>query len=447
MTPRAKGALFAIAFTAMALVGLGVRHEVDRRASSTSTSTSTTARLPPGANYESALAEVKKKRKVAEIMADASPGSWSRRAAVASLQMGYAQLSGDYEGYYAADRSLAEAFEAARAGVDDENVGPLLLKAQLSYELHRLQPALDALRAPEKQAEFFHDDKQMSEILSLRGAITFALGRYQEGIAMLRRSIELDPSPGHEQRLAIALAKVGGYEEATRIFDETEPKAGSPRGHAWIEMQRGLMARDLGRREDARRHFEKACALFPGYWQAEEHLAELDADDGRRDRATASYRALVTKTGDPEFMDALARLVADREPEEARRLVERSNAIYEERLRKLPEASYGHALEHYLRMVPDPTRAVAIAEKNRDLRPNGEARTRLAQAYLRAGRAREASEEMRKVLASEWKHAESFATAAIALRRVGDEEGAQRAEHEALALNPYAMQEIEWLAR
>jgi tetratricopeptide (TPR) repeat protein len=285
----------------------------------------------------------------------------------------------------------------------------------------------------------------MSEILSLRGAITFALGQYKEGLAMLRRSIELDPSPGHKQRLAIALAKVGGHEEATRIFDETEPKAGSPHGHAWIEMQRGLMARDLGKREDARRHLEKACALFPGFWQAEEHLAELDADDGRKDRATASYRALVAKTGDPEFMDALARLVADREPEQAQQLVERSNALYEERLQRLPEASYGHALEHYLRMVADPSRAVAIAEKNRDLRPNGEARTRLAQAYLRAGRVREASAEMRKVLASDWTHAESFATAAIAFRRAGDEKAAKDAEDRATGLNRFAMEEIDWL--
>jgi hypothetical protein len=101
----------------MALIGLGVRRKLDHAKAPAATAAATaTAKptLPPGATYESALAEVKKKRKLAEIMADASPGSWSRRAVVASLQMGYAQLSGDYEGYYAADRSLAEAVEGAR---------------------------------------------------------------------------------------------------------------------------------------------------------------------------------------------------------------------------------------------------------------------------------------------------------------------------------------------
>jgi hypothetical protein len=38
--------------------------------------------------------------------------------------------------------------------------------------------------------------------------------------------------------------------------------------------------------------------------------------------------------------------------------------------------------------------AVSLAEKNRDLRPNGEARTKLARAYLRAGRYAEARAEL-----------------------------------------------------
>jgi Flp pilus assembly protein TadD len=157
------------------------------------------------------------------------------------------------------------------------------------------------------------------------------------------------------------------------------------------------------------------------------------------DRAIAAYRALVAQTNDPEFMDALAALTGDRS------LSERSNAIYEERLVKLPEASYGHALEHFLEFSVDAKRAVEVAQKNVALRPNGEARTRLAQAFVRAGRITEARAEIAKVLASQWVSAESIATAAIAARLAHDEATATKLETEAKAINPHALEELDWL--
>ncbi len=392
-------------------------------------------------SYGAAVAELAKKKKLAEVMADAVPGAWSRRAQAAAVELGYAQLTGDYDAYAAADRSLAEAFRVARASIDDESVGPLLLRAQLSYELHRLGPALDSLRALERQQAYFHDPRMAAEIASLRGAALFARGDYDAGIAEMRRSIELDPSAGHQQRLALALAKIGGEDEARRIFDATETASAAPRALAWLELTRAKLDREHGRRAEMRRHLENARALFPGSWPSEELYAELDADEGHVERAIAAYRRLIETTGDPEFMDALARLVPDRE--EAARLSARSEAIYRHRLAILPEASYGHALEHYLRMAPDPARAVEIAEKNRDLRPNGEAWTRLAQAYLRAGRIKDACAAIERAVTSKWVSGESYATAAIAFRRAGRDAAAM--EQKALAENPLAFDYLAWL--
>lgn len=444
-----RGAVLALAFFMIALGGLSLRRAAPKTATSAAKNTAAVG------SYDAAVIESKRQRKLAETMANASPGSWSRRAAAASTEMGYAQLTGDYEGYYAADQSLDEAFRAAKAGgLDSDAVGPNLLKAQLSYELHRLRPALAALRAPAAQAEFFHDQKQLAEITSLRGAITFQLGAYEEGEALLRESIALDPTPGHKQRLAIALAKIGGEDEANRIFEETSENKKSERSLAWVELQRAKMALEHGDRKAGRRHLQNANVLFPGFWQTEEHLAELDAEEGHTDRAIESYGKLVEKTHDPEFMDALANLIASRSPEEARQLRVRSNALYEDRLARLPEASYGHALEHFL-MAPawatasmgnDPARTCEIAEKNRDLRPNGEAQTRLAQAYVKAGRIREALATITLVTASKWRSAESFATAAIIFRLAGDDERARAMEQAAITINPHAMSEIDWLA-
>jgi tetratricopeptide (TPR) repeat protein len=431
-----KWVLGAIAVLALVVAGFSIRHAVARHAPPELT--------PAQGTFDEAALELSKRRKLAHVMADAAPGSWSRRAQSATAELAYAELTGDYDAYAAADQELREAFRVARSSIDDESVGPLLLKAQLSYELHRLPDALASLRAPEHQAQFFHNQKLLGEITSLRGAVKFQLGDYEEGLSTLRASVDLDGSAGHRQRLAIALAKVGGDDEATRIFDETEREATAPRARAWIALQRAQLDLARGRRAEGRRRLELARALFPGFWQTEEHLAELDAEEGHTARATSAYRALVERTNDPEFMDALANLVADSDPGEARRLLERSNALYEDRLVRLPEASYGHALEHFLRMVPDPTRAVDVAEKNCALRPNGEARTRLAQAYVRAGRLADARTEILKVTSSAWVSAETFATAARVLGALGDPAAAAM-EAKARALNPYAMEEIAWL--
>ncbi len=398
----------------------------------------------PPQTYDEAVAELALARRTAEALADAAPGSWTRRAKAVTAQLSYAQLTGDYDAYAAAVGSLDESFRVARRSLDHEAVGPLMLKAQLSYELHRMQDALDSLSVPARQAAEFNDKKQLSDVESLRGAVTFAMGNYADGLAMLERSVELEPTAAHKQRLALALAKVGRDDEASRLFDATDAAAG-PRSQAWAALQRGLMHLEHGRRADARRHFEAAVRLFPGGFQAEEHLAELDADEGRDAEAIAAYRTLVQRTNDPEFMDALARLLASRAPSEAEALRERASDLYEQRLGKLPEATYGHALEHFLRMVDDPKRAVMIAQKNRDLRPDGEASTRLAQAYIRAGRFGEAKAELDKVLQTPWTHAETWATAAVAYRLTGDREGAAKLEAKAAARNPHAKEEIAWL--
>ncbi|MFO0680262.1 MAG: hypothetical protein U0169_27310 [Polyangiaceae bacterium] len=400
---------------------------------------------PAPVTYESAVKELGARRAQAEKMATLGERVGSRWAAAANVEMTYARLTGDYDAYARADSSLAEAFRLARTYVDDDGVGPLLLKAQLDYELHRLRPALAALDVPEKSATFFGDTAKLAEIAALRGAITFSLGEYDAGIALLRKAVSLGSNPSHSQRLALALDRVGETDEAMRLFEASERTIAEPRARAWIALQRGRMAFERGRRADARRHYETARALFPGFWQVDEHLAELDALEGHTERAVASYRSLVARTDDPEFMDALAELVKSSAPEEAARLAERSRELYEKRLRTLPEASYGHALEHFLRHERDGARALDIATKNVALRPDGEARTRLAQAYVRVGRLAEAKAEIRAVTSSRWQSAASWATSALVHRRLGDVAEAETSERRAVAMHPFAMAELDWL--
>ena len=449
MRTRARqGALVLLALAVVATLGvLVVRRARTIGPGAVRAMATTPTKATRGATYDSALEELRARRRQAEVLSGSSPESFSRYAQAAGYQLDYGQLTGDYDGYEAAQRSLDEAFAAARrrdsAGAD---TGPFLLQAQLDYTLHRFDKTMADLGAPEREATFFHDTPLLAEVKALRGAATFARGQYAEGLALLREAKALDDNASHAQRLALALAKVGAEDEAVRLFDDVEGSVATPRGRAWLSLQRGLLDLHRGRRASARQRLERARAFFPGFWLVEEHIAELDADEGRSDEATAGYRSLVARTGDPEFMDALARLVERNSPEEARALVARSSAIYEERLKRLPEASYGHALEHYLRMDPEPARAVAIAEKNRTIRPDGEARTRLAQAYLRAGRSADARAEIDRVIATSWSSGETWATAALVFGACGDAAASTEASAKAKAIDPFASESVAWLA-
>jgi tetratricopeptide (TPR) repeat protein len=448
-------AVVVAAAAAVAVAGLaGLAGVANRPAPSSARAA--VARVPDmaePATYDAAVRILAERRALAETLADGSPESSSRHAQAAGYQLDVGQLTGDYGAYAAAERSLADAFTiAARRGGSGAgptiSVGPHLLRAQLRSTLHRFREATADLVAPTAEAEFFHDSTLAAETKALAGAAAFHTGAYDEGVALLREALALDPArPGHAQRLALSLAKIGGEDEALRLLDSAESKVRAPRGKAWLTLQRALIDLDHGRPGRARERLVHAQATFPGWWLVDEKLAELDAAEGRTDEATVAYRSLVARTRDPEFMDALARLLVDREPERARALAAEAHALYEERLVQLPEASYGHALEHLLRRGDDPRRTVDIAEKNRDLRPDGEARTRLAQAYMAAKRVKDAEVEMRAVVGSRWATAESFATAAWVFERSGDLAAAARSRARARELDPRADERIAWMVR
>ena len=119
-------------------------------------------------------------------------------------------------------------------------------------------------------------------------------------------------------------------------------------------------------------------------------MAEIVALRGETARAVPLYEDLVQRTGNPEFMDALARLHRDAGREdEAAAWIARADRAHRDNLARFPEAAGGHALDHYLELGNDPDFAVELAERDFSLRPNEAARARLATAYRNAGRVAE----------------------------------------------------------
>ncbi|HET6582047.1 MAG TPA: hypothetical protein VFG69_01345, partial [Nannocystaceae bacterium] len=184
--------------------------------------------------------------------------------------------------------------------------------------------------------------------------------------------------------LAHHAAKTGAVDRADELYAEALGLAEERQTAAWLELQRGLLDLERDRLDEAAAHYRAAAARFSGWWLVDEHLAEIDAKQGKRDSAIAAYRELVVRTGNPEFMDALAELLITDTPQEATQWRARARAEYERRLARFPAATYGHALEHFLAAPDGAAKSLELARANQRVRPGPDADALLARAEARA---------------------------------------------------------------
>jgi tetratricopeptide (TPR) repeat protein len=186
----------------------------------------------------------------------------------------------------------------------------------------------------------------------------------------------------------------GAEREYRRALEMYHGRHAYPR--AWIHLQLGLIDLDAGRLVEALAHYEDGAARFGGWWLIDEHIAEIHALQGQTAEAELRYRDLVERTGNPEFMDALANILAGTgRTDEADALIARARGIHEARLVRFPEAAYGHALDFYLEHEPGGPRTLDLARRNFELRPNAESRAQLERAIERAGVSADRAEPVR----------------------------------------------------
>lgn len=394
-----------------------------------------------GRGYVEAVAELDSALTAYRREAVKQPTSWSPWVGAAEACIGRAELTGDWRDFARAESLFERAFAVAAPGA-----GPFLARAQLHLTLHRLGPAEADLKREESAIALTPGMQQGAR--DLRCDLSLLRGEYAAAESLARVSFARDPSSASSYRLATVLWNLGGAAEAESLLAQGERRyhGTSAQYRAWYRMQRGDLAFDRGRLDQALTLYEQAETLFPGWWMVYGRVARARLLQGQTESAIFAYQELIARTGLPEFMDDLAEIyVATGSPAPAARWIEKAARIHERRLREFPEAAYGHALRHYLRFGDPPSEAVRLAEKNRALRPNGESLTWLAEAQLRAGEPRRARDTIAPVLDSRWRSPETLAAASEIYRRNGDATRAGALRDEALAANPHAMSLIEFL--
>lgn len=381
--------------------------------------------VPEGA--AKAIADLERQREFHALRV-AQDRAWLDAARMADLSLRLARLTGRFEHYGDAEAAIAQAFELA-----PEGSGPHVAAAQVDFTLHRFDDA-EAHLADAERGVVLSD--LAATLREMRADIALARGRYDEARAAYEAMAAARASTTNLTRLAHLYAQTGDLVLADRTFARAIGAAQQDRPfhEAKLELQRGLLDLELGRHAEARAHYERANAAFPGWYLVEEHLAETLVALGETERAEAIYADVVARTQSPELMGAHAEVLeALGRPDEAAALRARADARWEALLSRFPQALGGHGLEHFLERGP-PDRALSLARDNAALRPDGEARVLLARALLGAGQAAEAARTIDALLETPYRtpslheHAAEIFDAA---GRAGDAE-AQRRAREAL---------------
>lgn len=375
----------------------------------------------------------------AEIAAVAGPArerpdDWVRSEEVAGLFRSRARLTGDYDDLAEAERWLQSAFDHA-----PEGAGPWMSRARLHFTLHRLDGVEPDIAMAERR--LLLDDVDRAGFTLLRADVAYQQGGYDDARDGIAGARALHDDLAADLSEAQLRWHTGDPDAALAWFDDAEGRyhgfSAEPR--AWLHLQRGLVELDRGRWDEAMAHYEAADAEMSGWWLVDEHRAEILALRGDVDAARAVYADVVERTGNPEFMDALAGLaLAQGDADEARRWIADARAAYDAQLARFPEAAAGHALQHHLDFGTDPVFTLGLAERNAALRPNGEALTLLALAQLGAGQPEKARATIEGVLASPWWSAATHLAAARIYEALGESELAEAQRAAAVAIDPHA---------
>lgn len=385
-------------------------------------------RAGPGPRtFAEALANAEREVAGARAQLDAHPGEWLRMEHLARALLARHRLTGEAAHLAEADRILDRAMEIA-----PWPSGPALSRAAVSLAAHDLAAAERALDRFEASAVPAPDAEQI-DARSMRCEIAYQRGRLAEARALCGENGD----DSLALRRANLAAKTGDNAQAVRLVEDFLRRPGhSPQTLATLALQRASVALAEGDWQESGRWVRAADSVFPGYWLSEAYVAQQYALEGNRQEARRRYLDLAQRTGNPDVVDALARLdVADGRAEQARGWAEQAGAAWEARSRLLPLAYASHHSEHLL-LHGDRRRALELAATDYRRRPHPSAIVHYAYALWRNGNPERALAVIRAGEANGFLTADMKLAEVLALGALGRASEAGEAMAQARRLNP-----------
>jgi len=403
----------------------------------------TQTQTKPTFHYKQLLRQLSDDILAKEAIAKQRPNSWVHQERLASAYVQRGKLTGDIEDLMIANQMFDSAFDLAEG-----RGGPLLERAKLNFSLHRLSLVEPDL-AQASTALLLNQSTQQ-EIDALRADIKLYSGDYRAALSAYTKLEEQALSVHSAARLSNYHAQTGNYPRATHWLEIAEARVvgADPLLRSWLSLQQGIIDLSTGDYAKANAHYEKALSQFPGYWLVEEHIAEIDVLQGRDDVAEVKYRDLIERTHSPMFMVALSEILERKKTkaaiDEADHWLSQAATRFNALLALSPESMSGHALGYVLQ-YETADRALELAQNNYVSRPGGEAAVLLAQAHIASNDPMKALSLVEKTLSSDYRSADLHATAYLIYAALNLSEQAATQQKLALAINPDAIDDIQWL--
>ena len=397
------------------------------------------------ASYSAAMARSDSDLSLGKERVSKGPDEWLRYESLARMYLRRSQLSFTFDELALAGEALERAKLLAPAGS-----GPSLTDAtfaQMSHQLGRAENSLSAL----DRAIVRSDPSILAESASLKGDVAFYRGDMVRADVFYNQAAKYGANAGVAYRHAILAKSQGRFESAITLFLDAVPVPGmtTPLASASTAMQIGGVELARGEYRNARAWFETANRQFPGFWLIEAHLAQAKALEGNLPGAIIDMKAVARRAPAGEVLDALAMLLrAEGKARESRLWADRASAVWDKRINQLPEAAYGHAVEHEL-VFGSPEKALELAKRNFNARPYGESRILLASAYLSNKAPAAAIDHLTVAQDSGWRSAPMYALLAQAYELLGKPNEAAKARKAAEALNPKILEpetSLVWLS-
>jgi tetratricopeptide (TPR) repeat protein len=312
------------------------------------------------------------------------------------------------------DNDPAHAVRAERAlrRALDTNPRDYLVRRELGAVLlsqHRFREAITEAKALQRQRP---DDVWNDGVI---GDAHLELGDYDAAFDAFDRMVAVRPNAAAYARVSYARELQGDREGAIRLMAMSleATSAKDPESQAWHEVQLGQLTLDSGDVTEARRHFDRAQFLFPGYGPAIEGQVRVLISERRLDEALAlAVRQLASRpTGTLAILAGDVARALGRHEDEARHYAEA------ERLLQYEPAALALFLADRNR---DVTRAVEIAKAAASIRHDIFTEDALAWSLFKAGRHTEALTTIQRALRTGSRDRRLLAHAAAIHLAVGD---------------------------
>ena len=200
-----------------------------------------------------------------------------------------------------------------------------------------------------------------------------------------------------------------------------------PESLAWTHVLKGELLFRTGRIVEAEGDYDAALKIFPDYYLALDHVAELRAAQNKFDEALKMFERLAERTKRPEYLQAAGDvLVAARKPTEAKPFHDRALAAYLKETDAGQVHYFHHLASFYADVREDGVEAEKWARRDLEVRQNIYAWDALAWALFWKKDYVTAADTMKKALVLGTKDAHLLAHAgSIFVRAKKIQEGQQ----------------------